>query len=229
MRRGERLDTADPIRLGLMYLDLKDFVLRAGYGRELDWQAEVDFEATTETDFLREAAWVVLSAGLSERLVRRRFGLVSSAFLEWCNATEIGKHRERCRSQAMMAFAHRAKIDAIVSIVSEVAEVGYECVKESIRQDSVSYLQRLPYIGPVTSYHLAKNLGFAVVKPDRHLERISKITGHASPLEMCTEIADVVGDSLPVVDVVCWRFATLTRHYEEEIGSLLGRQDEEGL
>lgn len=210
-------DAVDGTRLGAMYSEFKNVVVRSGYGGELTWQAQVDFETTTETEFLREAAWVVLSAGFRERSVRNCFGEVSQAFLHWRSAVEIVRSREQCRRRAMAAFANRAKIDAIVRIAGTVAARGFQCVKGEIRTRGVGYLQELPYIGPVTSFHLAKNLGLNVVKPDRHLLRMAQLTGYESPVAMCTTIAAEVGDPLAVVDIVCWRFATLNRDYVQEI------------
>ena len=71
----------------------------------------------------------------------------------------------------------------------------------------------LPFMGPATSYHLAKNLGLDVVKPDRHLLRITDVTGYQSPYEMCCDIAKVTSDKLSVIDLVIWRFATIQRQY----------------
>ena len=83
--------------------------------------------------------------------------------------------------------------------------------------------KELPYIGPVTSYHLAKNLGLHVVKPDRHLMRIAHITGHTSPFEMCSKVANTVGDSLAVIDLVFWRYATLNKDYKIELGEVVNK------
>jgi len=50
--------------------------------------------------------------------------------------------------------------------------------------EGVWFLQQLPFIGPVTAFHLAKNLGIEAVKPDRHLCRLSKLlgrTGYVAP------------------------------------------------
>lgn len=52
--------------LGISYLTIKRFVIDAGYASEVDWQADVEFDQTSESDFLREAAWVVLSSGFRE-------------------------------------------------------------------------------------------------------------------------------------------------------------------
>ena len=116
----------------------------------------------------------------------------------------------------MAAFGNRRKIKAIGEIATRVAEVGIEHIKAEIRCRGVRYLQEFPFMGPITSYHLAKNLGLDVVKPDRHLMRMAWASGHESPLRMCLRVAAVVGDSVSVVDLVLWRYATLNGDYEGE-------------
>ncbi len=209
-----RTGTVESRNLVSAYFDLKDVVIRAGYDWEIEWQAELDFEEATESDFLREAAWVVLSSGFRESVVRQRFGAVSHAFLDWRSAREIADSGLVCQERAISVFGNRRKIDAIAKIVWLVASEGIDFVKMRIRSRGLDYLQELPYIGPVTSYHLAKNLGLQVVKPDRHLVRMARVAGHDSPLDLCTKVAEAVGESVSVVDLVFWRYATLNRDYE---------------
>ena len=204
------LDTG---QLAAAYLDIKEYLVRVGYADEIDWQADVCFEDTTESDFLREAAWVVLSAGFRESVLRRHFHRISEAFLCWCSAAEIVAEAADCRRRAMSVFAHSRKIEAIAEICDRVARCGFREVKGSIRTHGVGFLQELPFVGPVTSHHLAKNLGMDIVKPDRHLTRIARVAGYESPREMCSQIVHVVGDTLGVVDLVLWRYATLDRRY----------------
>jgi thermostable 8-oxoguanine DNA glycosylase len=71
-------------------------------------------------------------------------------------------------------------------------------------------------MGPTTACHLAKNLGVVLVKPDRHLTRIAVKTGYKSAERMCRTIAEVVGDSLSVIDIVIWRYATIAGSFEIE-------------
>jgi hypothetical protein len=71
-------------------------------------------------------------------------------------------------------------------------------------------LRKLPFIGPVTSYHLAKNLGIDVVKRDRHLVRLAVHLGFSSAEEMCGAFGDQVGEPISVVDIVLWRYCVLT-------------------
>lgn len=202
-------------QLSCLYLVLKERVVDAGYGDEVDWHAELEFESTTEEEFLREAAWVVLTSGFRESIVRDCFGGVSAAFLDWRSASRIAACRDRCEGRALKVFGNTRKIRAIGSIVGQVAEDGYEKVKNGVRRGGVTYLRRFPFIGPVTSYHLAKNIGLEVVKPDRHLVRLAEAMGCGSPGELCSTVAKVVGDSVGVVDLVFWRYATLDRDYRE--------------
>ena len=218
--KGGRAKAIDSEKLALTYMDLKESVILAGYSHEVDWQSSLNFEATTETDFLRESAWVVLSSGFRESVVRKHFKGISKAFLDWCSAEQINENRNHCQKQAISVFGNRRKIEAITKIVKKVANEGIECVKSNIRLYDVKYLQEFPFIGPVTSYHLAKNLGLHVVKPDRHLVRMAYITGHDSPMEMCSKVARIVGDTLGVVDLVFWRYATLNKNYEIVFGDI---------
>ena len=213
--------TIDSQKLASVYMNLKEFVIRAGYEDEIDWQSDLNIKYITETDFLRETAWVVLSSGFRESVVRKCFQDVSKAFLDWCSAKRINAYRKRCQNRAISVFGNRRKIQAITEIVRRVANDDIECIKTRIKSRGVEYLQEFPYIGPVTSFHLAKNLGLCVVKPDRHLVRMAHITGHNSPLEMCSDVAGSVGDSLAVVDLVFWRYATLKKDYEREFDRVM--------
>lgn len=205
----------DREQLASAYLDIKEHLIRVGYADEIDRQTDVCFEETTESDFLREAAWVVLSSGFRESVLRRHFHRITEAFLFWRSAAEIASEAADCRQRAVSAFANDRKIDAIVEICGRVAQCGFRQVKGRVRTRGVNYLQELPYMGPVTAHHLAKNLGMDVVKPDRHLKRMARTSGYECPARMCSEIGQVVGDSLKVIDLVLWRYATLDRQYPQ--------------
>lgn len=195
------------------YIYAKDVVARSGFADEIAWQAGIRLDAVSEQYFLREAAWVVLSAGMRESVVRKVFPAISQAFLNWCDAAGIVNARAKCVAAGRETFNHEKKINAIADIASHVYCNGFDWVMKSIRIQGIEYLQTLPFIGPITSFHLAKNLGMDVVKPDRHLIRVADATGYGTPEEMCRVIASAVGDAIPVVDLVIWRFATLEPRY----------------
>jgi len=200
-------------RLVAAYMTAKESVIEAGYAAEIDWQHQLDFNSVTEKDFLRESAWVVISVGMRETVVRAKFPAISRAFLGWASARAIVRRSARCRQLALSVFAHEGKIKAILTLAREVSQTGFAGVRERIQEDGTDYLQSFPYLGPATSCHLAKNLGINVTKPDRHLLRIAERAGYSAPDTMCRHISEIVGDKDSVVDLVLWRYATLNRQY----------------
>jgi hypothetical protein len=191
----------------------KTEIVCAGYADEIDWQQSVRFEEVTESDLLRENAWVVLSCGMRESIVRARFPKVAACFHDWESADRVLADMPQCRERALRYFHHPAKIDAIITCAQWIVMEGFARAKEAIYRNPLVALQWLPFIGPVTVYHLAKNLGLPVAKPDRHLLRLAKAAGYQDVQEFCADIAQCTGDPVPVVDIVLWRFATLRRDY----------------
>ena len=209
-----------PDELASFYMTAKERVIDAGFADEIDWQADVNIVDWSETTFLREAAWVVLSSGFREVVIRRCFANVSTAFLHWVSAEAIVEQHEMCRSSALLAFGNQRKIDAILQIVHRVAFDGIDVIREAVSERGTQFIQELPFMGQVTSCHLAKNLGLSIVKPDRHLTRLAASTGYESAEQMCRTIADIVGDTLPVIDIVIWRYATIAVAYDLDSGSV---------
>ena len=203
------------------YLDIRSRVIAAGYSREIDWQECISFDEITESQFLREAAWVVLSTGMSEVVVRRKFTELTPIFLDWVSASEIVNSKQECKKRALRIFNHKPKISAIISIAEEINENGFGSVRSRIGDEGVEYLRTFDFVGPVTCYHLAKNIGLDVVKPDRHLKRIAITLNFQNPTSLCKTISDSTGDKISVVDIVLWRFATLNRSYLKLFRSLV--------
>lgn len=199
----------DPTQAAQAYIMAKKRVLTAGFGWEILWQRTRQLNAMTETVFLREIAWVILSTGMREAVVRSKFPFVSQAFLEWRSARQIARKAEHCKSRAFPHFGHMPKLNAIVSVAHLISRRGFETVKAEIQRDPVLVLSLFPYIGPVTSTHLAKNLGVSVAKPDRHLSRMSHLFGYNDAQTLCQTISSFTGDPIGVVDIVLWRFATI--------------------
>jgi len=195
------------------YLTAKETVIASRYFKEIIWQELVRFESVTESYFLREAAWVILSSGMKETVVRGKFPAISNAFLHWSSAAEIVAQAEICESRAFESFRHKGKLNAILTIAHAVQEIGFENLMRTIQCNGPETLQRFPYLGPATSLHLAKNLGLGVAKPDRHLMRIAGKSGYNSPADLCNDIASLVGEDIAVIDLVLWRYATLHRNY----------------
>ncbi|MEL7485022.1 MAG: hypothetical protein AAFN41_11815 [Planctomycetota bacterium] len=193
------------------YLLAKRQVVGAGFEHEIVWQENVSPSSVTDRSFLREAAWVILCSGMRESVIRRLFSPIGEAMLGWVPA-EVSEHQQHCRERALTHYRHVKKIEAIIRIAIRVSRGEREKLMASVELDGPTALTSLPYIGPTTCFHLAKNLGFQVPKPDRHLLRIAERCG-LSVDELCTSISDVLDEPVPVVDVVLWRYATLQENY----------------
>lgn len=195
------------------YAAARQHVIANGFLAEIVWQQSRDIKAVTETEFLSQYSWVVLAAGFRDSVVRRKYPEILDAFLNFSSARKITRHAVTCRTAAMAAFGNKRKIDAILSTIKRVADEGFCDLKIRLARGDISYLQTFPFMGPATSYHLAKNLGMDVVKPDRHLLRITFTVGYKSPEAMCRDICVNVGERLSVIDLVLWRYATLNPAY----------------
>ncbi|MFX0209923.1 MAG: hypothetical protein ACFFDT_28340 [Candidatus Hodarchaeota archaeon] len=159
------------------------------------------------------ASCEISSSVMRETVIREKFPEISAAFCFWKNAKTITENSESCRSRALAVFGHRQKIRAIIVIAEQIYSQGFATFKMRIRTEGIEFIQLLPFLGPATSYHLAKNIGLDVVKPDRHLIRVAAVAGYENPRILCEEISKHVGDRISVVDLVIWRFATLNPHY----------------
>jgi hypothetical protein len=176
------------------------------YRAELEWQRSVKLDSFTESEFLREAAWVVLCSGFRASVVRQLFDHVSLCFCDWESADAIVSSAGLCATTARASFRNTAKLNAIVHIAQTIHEKGFDEFKAAVLREPISVLQSLTFIGPVTSWHLAKNLGMDVTKPDRHLVRIASELGFNSAHEVCVAISSSVGEPLKVVDLILWRY-----------------------
>ena len=105
----------------------------------------------------------------------------------------------------LVGFRHQGKCAAI-----EFIWVNRERLLEEWDRNgrSVDWLASLPWIGQITKWHLARNLGVDCCKPDRHLMRLGEAFG-MSPTCLCEQLATLSGDRIGTVDVVLWRAANL--------------------
>jgi len=173
---------------------------------EVVWQREANFTEFTESELLREHAWVALCSGFRESAVRRVFDHVSLCYCDWESAEAIVSVGEICCTTAALRFANRGKLLGILSTAKYIKNIGFDEFKQSVLVDPINRLQVLPFIGPVTSWHLAKNLGLDVAKPDRHLVRVSERLGFRSADDLCRELAATTGEKAKVVDLIVWRY-----------------------
>src|SRR2546423_15518408 len=100
-----RTQALDIRTLAEVYLSAKRMVIDAGFEAEVAWQEDACLMPVTEERFLSEAAWVVLSSGMKERVIRGVFPSISTAFAEFVSAHDAAlAAAEGGRAHALCAF-----------------------------------------------------------------------------------------------------------------------------
>lgn len=192
----------------------KQEVIKAGYLKEIELVEGRKFEYMNADKFFNEYAFVVLSSGISNKAAM-------SMFTELMETSKIS------------SIKHEGKRKAL-----EQADVNYtkwfDLLKTCGTVDKkLEYLETLPWIGPITKYHLARNLGIDVAKPDRHLIKIAhhfnyeyrKYPGAKIIIDvqmMCRHISEKTGDRIGTVDLILWRTAQNRPPWKTKTGEIPG-------
>lgn len=174
------------------YLSLKEKLLQAGYEGDIEWAETVGPPMGAET-FFYEYAWVVINSGMKNQIATAIFEKVQRAILSGQPVYSVFRHKGKAGAIQIMWSAKGYYFDAYLKQPDDY---------------KLAWLETLPWIGPITKFHLAKNLGMDVCKPDRHLVRIAGKYGK-TPEELCSALAQVTGDRIGTVDYVIWRAANL--------------------
>src|SRR5690606_19368598 len=96
------------------------FVEASGQQDEVEWHSQLSPAAFTETDLLRETAWVILCSGFRESVVQKIFDYISLCFCDWSSATDIVEAFPGCKLAALRGFANEDKIDAICRVAAMI-------------------------------------------------------------------------------------------------------------
>ena len=174
------------------YILLKRRVIEAGYANEIDWAQSVKAPSNADA-FFSEAAWVIINSGMKNQVAQMIWDRVQAAL-------HAGK-------PVFSAFKHPGKAAAIQHIFDNRDRLFKE-FNEVPADAKLAWLIKLPWIGPITQYHLAKNYGVDCAKPDRHLVRITSTLGESVD-QFCARLAKATGDRVATVDLVIWRAANL--------------------
>lgn len=163
---------------------------RAGYGEDIEWAENVG-PPQSAAAFASETIFVICNSGMKFTVARGIFERVMTAL-------------ERGESSSS-AFGHQGKTAAIDKIWGDRAKLYAAYMNAA---DKLAFIRALPYIGPITSYHLAKNCGLPLAKPDVHLARLAATYG-TSPQELCERLSRLHGFKVSTVDTVLWRAAAI--------------------
>lgn len=191
-----------------LYVALRDWLCGLGpeYSEHLYAWAENLGPPQNADQFAGEVVWVILCAGVKAQNARKTEARVLDAL-------------ERGRPVAKV-FGHRGKAAAIERVWRQREELFAQFRQLLAADDQarlIDWCQDIPFVGPITRYQLAKNLGVDVVKPDRHISRLAGYpdwqewarpgriaTLFEACMALCRPLAEAFGDRIITVDTVLW-------------------------
>jgi hypothetical protein len=168
------------------FRQLELVLLNSGYRDIVEWTEGLRPPRNAK-EFALEAIYVICNSGM-------RFSVANGIYWKCVRAL-------RRRQSATSVFGHPGKAPAIDFIWKNrrVLFAAYE-----IAENKVAYCAGLPWIGPVTKFHLAKNLGLDFAKPDVHLARLAAAE-RTTVVELCERLAAQTGYRVTTIDSVLWR------------------------
>ena len=175
------------------YLALRERLVRLGFGEEIEWQRTAGPPPSAE-DFALEAIYVICASGMKQQTARLIYDRVVDVMSQ-------GK-------APGAVFGHALKCRAIEAVWRDRQEIFARYEAALTVEEQLAVLRGLDHIGPITVWHLAKNFGMDVVKPDRHLMRLAAAE-ESTPQELCERLARATGDRIATVDLVLWRACNL--------------------
>lgn len=153
--------------------------------------------------FMLEYAFVVLNSGFRAETIAKLWPDFRSAFKQWhIGFPPISWNVPKARQ----IFNNERKVNAIVDVGTRFHQ-GFKIWWPFISKDTETaliQLEFLPMIGPITKYHLARNLGFECFKPDRWILRLAE-SCECPPVELFEKMKGHTGDSFGIIDMVLWR------------------------
>jgi len=180
------------------YNQAKQDIIQKGYKNEIEIVENRTLNEITSGQFFWEYTYVVLNAGMKNQVAEKMY--------------------QRFASKGIDTVKHPGKKKAIEYAMKNYKRWFRELKKLDSTIDKLVFLKSLPWIGDVTKYHLARNLGIDVAKPDRHMVRLANSFGYDSDVMcMCNDISKKVGDRIGTVDVVLWRYCNLNPDYRSKL------------
>jgi hypothetical protein len=195
------------------YRALRARVADAGYAHDIEWAQTVGPPASA-VDFALEYTYVVCNSGMKQQIARKIYDKIIRVLSHYQESFEWTK----LKGDLDNAFGHKGKTQGILYVwahrdaLYRKFMVNYPLPGDfcaTARLTAIEFLHSLPWIGDITKFHLAKNLGLNMVKPDRHLVRIAKEQGEENCFVLCERLAAATGDRVGTVDYVLWRAGNL--------------------
>ena len=172
-----------------------------GYGPIIEWSETIVRPVNAE-EFADRAIYVICNSGMRVTVAEPIYRRCMEAMMTGASAATV--------------FGHPGKAAAIDSIWAKREQLFASYLAAD---DQISFLESLPWIGPITSRHLFKNLGADEAKPDVHLERLAGRC-RTTVARLCSRLARQTGYRVATIDTILWRACADgvldSRRYEQE-------------
>ena len=155
--------------------------------------------------FFLQYVHVVYCSGFRYAVVKEKWPQIQEAYCDF-DYIKVNWNREQVRKAAEKIINHKAKINAILEVAATLSDWREEYFKSFLKsaEKNIDVFESLPYIGKVTKYHLGICMGFNLVKPDTHIQRLADHYG-LDPFEMCETLSNQTGYPIRLIDAILWR------------------------
>lgn len=203
------------------YFDAAQKFAETNYQETIDRISRTRFEDMLPSKFFAEYIWAVYVSGFRASTISKLWDRLLDAYDGLCIMGDANTPEElaNVKQKALALFRNERKVDAIIKCADMIRcginEMGWERFRDE-QLTTPELLQKLPFIGKITRYHLARNIGLLqYVKPDVHLERMSRYWGYHSPQVMCAHLGICAGREPRdpplqpgIVDLILWYAAS---------------------
>lgn len=176
------------------------------YPNELEWANSINsntFRNLKSKQFLTHYCWVIYASGFKVSIIEEKFPDLKKAFKGF-DIQDLS--RMRSIRPALRVFNNDSKAKSFAKGSKAIAEEGFPAFKKRLKTEGVDMLEKLPGIGPITKFHLAKNIGFVdEAKPDIWLVRAAE-ANNTTVSELVKFLSENYCMSRHAVDVVLWRY-----------------------
>lgn len=161
------------------------------------------FKNLRSKQFLSEYCWVVYASGFKVAILETIFPDLKAAFKDF-ELDELAKMKST--KPVLAIFNNERKANSFLAGSKRIAQEGFSEFKKRLQNTCVDMLEELPGIGPITKFHLAKNIGLVdEAKPDVWLVRAADACS-STVKELVAFLSEKYGMSRHAVDVILWRY-----------------------
>lgn len=165
-------------------------------------------------EFAKEVFYVICVAGFRQETAKK----MCKKVIDY-----IDQHQNPIFEELIKIYGNVNKVKAIIEVWNNRKELQSQFYKLSTPDDKLEFLSKLPHIGNITKFHIARNLGINFVKYDiwiqrlgvalygdiEYVEKVSNSKLNPKIKEMCdkmfTDLEMQINEKTGYIDVVLWK------------------------